>query len=643
LEYAFPTDTTARASTVRYDWSALTVYIPENASRNFVSVVVEVTFLDNSNTAVTLTSWTIGVNLAAAGFSDITRTPTCRSTTNEREFVLVRDFTAYFNANFGSGTSQTCQVGVAITGFSRINTTAKLIITYQYNDSAQTTRIKMAKIPLDSANTGSLSSSLAELGTSQVPNLSTFLPENSVVYRQKYFEITYNETPGSTTNSQLGMQLDSESEVNDGTHNLTLSGSTGRYCVQHWVRDDMSTSATHAIKFRTTSTNGIRPSWISVVLVVIYEYNHTNSTRILNSLQMCIANAPDLLDGNTATDKHRSVFSFDVVEPGTITLLQSGVKVHSYSAYATANDLIVSCGAQSERTYSGYASLCAGGFDCIIRVDSAAALGAGVSLARGSNSITFNARRGQAGQSIYGLDAVLYLNYTSDKATLGADTHNHTIYFCNASSGNDAVESKGIQNTFFIPETYYRFVAADLAYFSMPQCDTTNGLTFVALAEILSTDPGSPGEGWRVIGPLNVGNGYQYPTIRRRTPAVGVYYDSPNSASLAQGLLDPQVARYHRVSVKTTCCAGYAIYCTYHSQTWATGGNAVNFAGDGSGMTACLHRASDGELLYKVTTGVGGIFSTIVYNDTELLYWEMWQDSTHVGRTDNSYPTTVEG
>src|SRR6185369_4429841 len=106
----FPCLTAGLAVATRNDFAAITLAVPENTSRTFRSVIVHVFCRDNQNASTSLTSWLIGIKLGAAAFDDVTTTFTMTASGVSEDYYFKRDVTAYFNTNFGAGTTQTCQV-----------------------------------------------------------------------------------------------------------------------------------------------------------------------------------------------------------------------------------------------------------------------------------------------------------------------------------------------------------------------------------------------------------------------------------------------------------------------------------------------------------------------------------------------------
>lgn len=638
IRYPFPVETAKQTSTTRTDFSAVTVYIPETTSRTFLSVTAEVITQSADDATPNISAFTLGCKLGAVAFQDQTRSPTLTSSgACQRSYCFAWTFTSYWNTNFGSGTSQTCQIGFAFTGAARINTSAMLIVTYEYDDAAQTTRIKTVCIPLDSAILTTCTNSLQTLDTT--PNLSTFLPEASKTYRQIWFEIEGNEALSSSINFTLGYALDAEAEVNDGTHYPNTATSGGRYIRFNWVRNDMTTNATHTFKIRSTVTGEV--IWPTVRLWVTYEYNHSTSTTILQSLQLVVGSQVGAVEGYTSTDGERAQLSLDVMEPGTITLVQSAVAITTHQATTTtvANTLAVAAGSQSERTYTGYANVNNNPFVCQFRVDSGAAMGAGMTLARGANTITVDYRTTVSMAMVTGGSAMLYLNYTSDKHASGDGVHARTLHTLLGSNSNT--------NTFgayfghataiiAVPESgFYRTLGVSALLNGHPNPFTGEVAAISEQAQIQAGE--AEGKGWRDFGLFAAGGAQPVNAVAfRQILATQVFKRYPNDPDVQR--LDPLTSRVWR----TTAKAGgmnfnVAALITYHLMSFTVSGNAVGYTGDGSGLTVKIHRSDTGEVVATGTTAVGGSYAVTVHDNTVLMYAEIRQDGTHLGRSDDGY------
>jgi hypothetical protein len=434
IEYAFPLQTDVDASGTARDFAQITIYIPES-SPTFRSVILENTVYGWAGTQ-NVTAVLQGIALGAVARNDVTVTQTLTSSGEDLAFIFLRDVTSYFTTNW-TGTSMTADCRLTITGPSTINGTAKLIITYEYDDSAATTRVKTVKIPID-GNTGALTTTLANVGgvSDQIPALDTFLPEDSVVYRDIFFE-TYTHT-GITGNNDRNLNLRF-----NGTTTLSAiyeGGATTDYPIKRIDKISGSFNTSTAQNVEASTANTDMPfTCLCGVLYVTYEYNHTNSTSIMNSVQISAFDESGWLGGTTDADW--SVFEKYILinEPGNILtvpselrLVQSGILMSMIDAGAIALDLRV--GSQTSRVFNHTATTRAGAVYQMRRIDSGATGGAGFSInGRGwaaikSRYFTNSTTLGSIGSNP---SAIYFLNYISNKHAEGDGVHNHTTYWLN--------------------------------------------------------------------------------------------------------------------------------------------------------------------------------------------------------------------
>lgn len=637
IEYAFDSRTTTLGPATRYDFTQITLYAPETTSRTIRSAVIVHTCRDNETAGgAFITSFLLGIKLGAVAFNDSTVTGNIDqfSIDTPRTWTVTRDVTSYFVTNFGSGASQTCQVGVQWGGVDTINHTAKLILTYEYDDSGQDTRVKTVRIPLDGTTT-TLTNTLTELGTNQVPNLDSFLPEASKVYRKVWFEVCANEVSQATTDFQLGLSLDAEGEVNDGSHEQALNGSPFYRFV--WVRDDMTTNATHAFKARSTVTG--RFGCCNVILCVTYEYSHTSSTSIINSLYFPLNVNSGFIGYNSINSRYETKF---FVEETTPALVQSGV----YLSYSLASDegsmtgLQAKAGGQSYRSYTmSYATFerDKGQYMLSQRIDSGGASGAGMTLARGENTFTLDVQHSSQTDLLGNVGAVLILNYTSDKHANGDGVHNHSTCWSahsssmvSTSADNSNVGMREEISTFapIIPESAFWVTTIGFVFYYL-----TGGLRvpFTLVAEVKSGE--GKADGW-----LDVLNGMGY--VQSEAQEYNMINDSSrfytrNPADADTNRLAVETSRTYRLSTNQESIVGGMMWLTHHGISYSIQGTASNYAGDGSGITVRLYRSDTNEFVASTTTVAGGGFTMTWYDNTINMFVEGREDSTHRGRSDN--------
>lgn len=632
VEYSFPTNTSVLTAATRLDFTAIAVHIPETVGRTFKNVIMEVHFRSANTTAVNLTSWTFGVKLGFFAFDDSTVTRTIANSAEHQSYVMTRDITLSFQDLFGGGTSQDVQVGLQFGGQNTINHTVKLIITYEYDDSQvnNPTKIKTVKIPLESP-TGLLTNTLTQIGTNQVPNLSTFLPEASVVIRDVFFEASFNECSTSTSAFDLAFALDADPETIVGTFNQELNSSC--YGVIIWKRADIDTSSTHEFRARSTVTS--RLNWLTVVMVVTYEYDSTTTTTVLNSITFPIGDVSGYIGGTTSSDNSKLEANFFIAEPGTITLQQSGVMIH-FNTAATITGLNLKCGGQAYKTVTQNAgSITCGCFCRMDRVDSGAQQGAGLTIGRGKNTIEYSIYRTSTAVESFGcnLTGLLILNYTSGVSAHQEDVHNKTITWNILSDtggseyGSTEVTTSAVapeipETNYFINSAGYKtcviFTAGDSAVGVKAQ-EAANEGWFDIYESLYSSD----GE-----------NAVSVAYMRGRSN----FFRWPGDPDTSR--VDIETARKYKFSTPSQNKLFYSyMLLTYHNITFTASGTVSNYTGDGSGITVNFFRVDGNEPVGQTTTTTGGAFSFTWYDDVGQLYATARESDTKVGRSANAAPT----
>jgi hypothetical protein len=633
IEYAFPFATESVASGTARDFTSITVAIPENNSRTFRSVILEVTACDNVTTAASLTSVLMGISISPAARLDSPVSQTLANSGENQSFIFTRNFTSYFQTNF-TGTSHTVGARLTISGVITINCTAKLIITYEYDDTSQTTRIKTVKIPID-GNTGNLTTTLENVGdvADQIPALDTFLPEDSKVYRDIFFEINGHNggTSTGTTSSTLTMRYNGSTSLESGAYQASLAS-------DYWIRridkiitgetGAIATNTTNTVQANTSSTDMLFPC-LSGVLVVTYEYNEDETTSVIQSLQIAAIDEAGWSGGPTSADKGRFNRTILIPEPGPITLVQSGI-LASYIDGAAVS-MTFNIGDQTNRTFVHGATVRCGGMHHMRRFDSGAVGGAGATLDRGFNNIqidfwTSGTATGTLGSN---LSALIYLNYISSKCNLGTCAQTKTTTWINRQYTTGLVERLQYTSltTPVIPETNWYSIG--IGYEGKVSLSGTSigSLAFCFQTEIQSDE--ANGAGWRDF----------YNTVYSSDPERGPsiiwararddYKRHPRDVN--SNRLDPTIPRDFRFDVSqnaTTNWQAFNIF-TYHSITFEVSGSISG--SNGGTVTLDLIRSDTNEVVDSKTKIGDGTYSFVWYDNTVDMFVVAYESDTKKG------------
>jgi len=619
IEYAFNLNTGSLASATNLQLSDITVHIPETSSRTFLNVQVVLECRDSQATAGSITATSIGIQLGAAAVSNQSVTSTITNSGEHQTFIFTRDFTSYFNTNFGTGTSQTCNARFTLTGIATNGHSVKLIITYRYDDTGQTTRVKTVRIPLGSY-TSTLTNALTNLGTNSIPALDTFLPEAGKVYRNIWFEISANSAIASTTTFTLAFRLDAEAETQGALSQAALNSATFERI--YWVRNDMTTNTTHNFSARSNNVTA-RYANLAVLLCVTYEYNHSTSTQVINSVIVPLVEESGFM-GTSDNKSSRAVQEYRICEPGTITTQQSGVHMFFNANGANINAVSMSI-RNGTGTTTGYTrtngSLACGQYGIMHAIEPA-----NLPLSRGNNKIelVFNQNLNTT-HTISNVSAILYLNYTSDIATAGDAVHNQTrIYTVGTQIATPAVHRW--EYTFAPPSSSDAYRTTGIGYGLLLNYGAQDGgISWTTLPN--SNETSSIDEGWislytgQVDAALERGVSTCYSRARY---AYKRYTDDPQLDRLE--LTTPRNYRLEisgpaaAANLATTYVGGIQLLWTYNNMYTSITRSVSGFDGDGSGINVRILESGSDTLLYDVTTVSGGNYSFIAYDVSRTMY-----------------------
>jgi hypothetical protein len=643
IEYAFVTNTASTTAGTKHSFTTQTIYIPETSSRTFRSVILEITCRDTVTVATALTAPTIGIILGGNAESGVNMgNPPSASGSGSHCFQ--RNVTSYFTSNFGSGSSQTCQPTFTASSVGVTNQTARLYITYEYEDSSATTRVKTVRIPIECPNS-LLTNTLTEFGTNQIPVLDTFLPEASKTYRNIFFEVLFNEskvTPTSGADPTLQMSLDAEAAHNTGIYEYSVGTSSpcGKYI---WNRQYYNSSGvltgsydatvTHQWRMAVSNTTSFRFEHPATVMVVTYEYDHSNSTTIMNSLILPFTEVPQLPLDTTSSGNQRQRLEFWVEEPNTITLRQSGY----VCCYDPVNgvSITVAMNSQTYFTYSNTGTSNAPSFFCR-RIDGSAGSGSALSsFSRGRNTLDFNYYTSGSGLNRVSSPYIyIILNYTSGKHSDGDGVHAHTTLWSiaetSANSNNLLVSALALAN---IPESNYFLVSYPGLYDASVAIVEANYRLAYFIIELETLSGEGIGGGWEPIL-----NAQRYSIgVTGWVPHWGsgdkkLFNQYPNDPDDLMNIESSRRVRFCGGSQRSSC---FALYVTYNAITFTISGTVNGYTGDGSGITVDAHRTDNGALIDTVTTSSGGDYSITWYDDTIDVFTQSRQNASNLGRSDN--------
>jgi len=609
----------------------ITIDIPE-ASPTFTSVYAVASWQDQITlTGGTVTEHRVALRLGAAAYTTFTETDDLANTGENMAFVIGPiDFTSHFNTNW-SGTSMTLDSQIYV-DFSTGSTTQignavlELFITYTSDDAAAT-QLKTIEIPFDTQG-ASLSTTANNIyGTApQLTGVGGILPEGSVTLKDYYFVIEGNSGITATTDVTINASLNSGSAVPF----VPIEGALASGCYHRFIfnpRWDLlgsmpASSTTHDLNLWCNVANLF--GGLSVSLVVTYTFDLASTTKVLNSIMLPIE-ITSPLGSSTTSDISRFQRDFLISEPGTITMRQSGYRINT--AIPGALNTLWRAGSQSyaQTTHRGVV-MC--GMDTFQRrLDSGGAQGAGITLARGVNTITIDGYCTTTVSDVTNINGYAIINYESDLAAGGLSKHSRIVFKVlqewNALLA-DATKYTG--KSFSIPQSDYLLTAAGVCMFISV---SALAMALIFDAEILSGE--SQGAGFaEIYADAYVSDAERGTSI---TFARGRDIFKRFPQDIDNDRLDIETSRKYRIFATTGMGHGTCIFATYHSHTWSVAGNISN--NDGALPTEIrLINADTLEIEQEqVLTAGTTAFDFTVYNDVVEYFVEAYQDGTHVGRS----------
>lgn len=627
IQFATDTYTSVMTDATVTNLAQFTVYIPETVTA-FRSVTVDVNFMDViTATGGTIDTHTVGLQLGAAGYSTITETDNItHSGENISGVVGPFDFTSYFTTNW-TGTSMTCDIQTMFdqntgTTLGMNNVNAVITITYEYDDDPTTnaTQIKTVWIPMESL-VGTLPT-VANTNHSVIPALDSFLPEAGVTIRNYSFLIEGNVAiNNNATDWTPTVNIDSGTSYAFGTIKGALI--TDRYTRLTWNPTVPSTASTHNFQMWSSITN--RFNHVTVTMLITYEFTPASSTTILNSLILPVEFASPI---GVTTSAEASRFTRDIFveEPATISLMQSAYRIN-FNVAAAISGLNTRAGSQAYRTYTHTANVVAGMYSLQQRIDSGGAQGAGMTLARGRNTLVIDMYSTDTADQVTNVNGCIILNYHSSKASSGlVGQHAHTVMY-KLLDWNAALSDRNRVSAFSIniPEANYWIVGAGFIFY---QWVATASMAVTFDVECLSGE--GKGGGYYDI----YADAYQSDAERACSVVFmrgrDVFLRFPDDPDPDR--LDIETARDYRLFTTTTTSNGMLALLTYHSFTYTVSDSITGFSGT---TNIDLHRTINDEKVGTTSRVGDGSFSFTWYDNTEELYVQA-NDGTNVGRSQDT-------
>lgn len=632
---------TTVATTVKRTLTGTTqIFIPE-LTLTFRSCMLEMIVSTGAATATSLTAPTIGFSLGVAAESSAALQNPVATSGEAETWQISRDVTTYFTSNW-TGIAMNWYASFTGTGPTLNNHSAKITITYQYEESTSNTQIKTIRIPIESTRTNLTASYQTIGGTLAIPPFhGTYLPETGITIRQIFLDLQAQEGTAANTNYTGTVRIGGT-----GTKDFWgyLGGNLNSARWAHsWI--DITTPAlTGSTNYELAAVSSLATTFMLLggTVTCTYEYNATGSTTIYNSLILGAINQSGWIGGPTAADQDVYERTIYIEEPNTITIKESGIGLYFIDSAGFTLNVAVSGNTSGQTAVSAYVvtagTIQCGQYSLWHRIDAGGQNGKGLFLQRGSNlySLEIYSNTAQAGWNVSGQ---LILNYTSGVHSGGVGAHAHTC-FQYVMSGQTAtrVSKSNAQVACQIAATnYYLIGYVNYAVYSIgPAAVTTVPDQALNLsAEILANE--NIRDGWL---PLYVGQG------RVDVENMNCTFYSAARTSFRRWVGDPdperldvEGARKYRLDTGPTSFSYFGVYYTFNSITYTLSGTCTYVGGAvASGVTINIHRVVsslyDETILSGLVTNASGVFSGTWIDNTDSVYAEGYYSQTYVGRSD---------
>lgn len=616
LEYYFLSGTTASDATDT-SLTQLNVYIPDAiASNAFTSVLLEVMVHDRNTSLGNISRRQCSLRLGAAGYTDVNNTNALTNGGEQQIIAFSGDFTSHFNTNW-SGTSMTCDAKVLLDSAvaspltpSFNNITAKLIITYQYDDT-KATQIKTVRIPLN-APVGTMATSKPGTATATIPALNTELPEANKTYRQKVFVVQGNDNSNATTDIALNMQVESSSSFASDTYE---HGSTVAMFYRNTFIQDFATHGTQG--FYLWATGATNFNHAQAWLVVTYEFTVSGTTSLFNSLLLPMEVESPM--GPSSTVFQRATRDVWIEEPATITTKQIAFYPFWDQLAATAT-VGFRIGTGSFVTYTDAAAVLGGSNAAMVRNDSA------FTLTRGRNTINFDCYTTDAADVGYNIGGFWIVNYTSGVPNAGIGAENKTVLHAIRATGTDAAAVQQLfSGSMNIPESNFFIGGLGIEYKYVPSSATAvTGCTIGV--ERLTSEGGLK---WDTL----------YADIGGTDGETGVYHAYAQvrdafyrwTGDVDSERLSFETARRLRAATANSVACTHQLVgmVTYHSIPFTISGSISGSAGGTVNLR--VHRSGSGEMILSGSRTGDGSYSFTWYDNTEPVYVTAYENGSHLG------------
>jgi len=280
------TSGTGVAANTYWSPTAVTIDLPDAiTSANLIkSAWIDFTF----QSAATTAPGVVTIGLTPSGQSESIFTSASYLSSGENYSIRIKpNFTSAVAGRFVAAGSYSFSFRAKVAGVATKMASAKMFITYDYDDQA-TTQLNTVKYMIGQSAGNVAVGATGTTFTS--PNLA--IAENSPVVVSAWSEIRGQVPATSTTDSTFAINYDSDAASNYYLDNVGGTDSQAIYILH--PKNSITLNASHTLKIATTA--GYQMNLVSAEQVITYKFNYTNSTSLTNTREILLGS-----DGNKAS------------------------------------------------------------------------------------------------------------------------------------------------------------------------------------------------------------------------------------------------------------------------------------------------------------------------------------------------------
>lgn len=601
------------------------IWIAENGPSTKVNITSAMYFWamqDTSTlTGATLSDMRVDIGLDATASSTILNTTVDFTNTGENWAGIFGplDATSYFNTNFGTAQSKTAYswfdalvstgTGTALRGIY-----PWIDITYEYSASAAR-RTDYLRIPLGTP-IGAMPTASGFVFTT-IPQLSgsggLLSDYGSLIIRDSWLEIaSFTGVNNVSTDININYSFDAGAT---GSFPIRENALATDLRILYILPNTESTIAPHSLKLWSS----LASRWYNtqVWLNVVFEYDPTTTTSVINTLQFPVVLPTPLTLTGGGSPYNSFLRKFTITEPTPIVPLYSSLDLRWCS---TATNAIVIWGPLLKTTtVTTPANAISGQFSVNLNIESA-------SFSRGENEFSVFATTGATfGTTMSGLYTLIYRSAISPQ---GIDKHGRVIRKIIQSWDTTLKTDTQTQTYFTIPESNYYLVSVGI-FFNTFTPAIGNGISIESQLEYIQGEYYPSASYVSFSTNTNMADN-ELTHFEMFTSAEQLIKRFPNDFNPAR--VDIEISRKNRYlsPIQGQRFGSYWNVC-YHSITASLSGIISN--SNGGWITASLHRADNGELYAQQYLNGDGNYSFTVYDDTTPVYVDFWEDNTYKGRS----------